>query len=185
MSTWGPQSRGDIYFKDSVPGKPITNGDGVDRIVGEDGTVHQSRYVDLDSDGDVDADWKFKNKAYFVFEREVHDRFIPASGVEEGRIVRGADSTGVWITSALNYSGSTHKDLVLGRYEGPSNPYTEFMRFDKSSRRATAVSLTVAAPVPPVSASSTGTPGQIEWDGDYVYVCVATNTWKRTALSAW
>lgn len=37
----------------------------------------------------------------------------------------------------------------------------------------------------PASASATGTTGQIAWDSNYVYVCVATNTWKRTALSTW
>jgi hypothetical protein len=28
-----------------------------------------------------------------------------------------------------------------------------------------------------------GIPGQISYDADYVYVCTATNTWKRVALS--
>jgi hypothetical protein len=31
--------------------------------------------------------------------------------------------------------------------------------------------------------SSTGTPGQICWDTDYIYVCTSTNVWKRVALS--
>jgi hypothetical protein len=30
--------------------------------------------------------------------------------------------------------------------------------------------------------TSTGTVGQICWDANFVYVCTATNTWKRTAL---
>lgn len=37
----------------------------------------------------------------------------------------------------------------------------------------------------PASASATGNAGDICWDADYVYVCVATNTWKRSALSTW
>jgi hypothetical protein len=37
----------------------------------------------------------------------------------------------------------------------------------------------------PASATATGTQGQIAWDADYVYVCVATDTWKRTALLTW
>jgi len=37
----------------------------------------------------------------------------------------------------------------------------------------------------PANASSTGTVGQIAYDSDYVYVCVATNTWKRSALTTW
>jgi hypothetical protein len=37
----------------------------------------------------------------------------------------------------------------------------------------------------PASATATGTTGQIAWDANYVYVCVATDTWKRSALSTW
>lgn len=37
----------------------------------------------------------------------------------------------------------------------------------------------------PSSASSTGAKGEICYDTNYVYVCVATNTWKRAALATW
>jgi hypothetical protein len=37
----------------------------------------------------------------------------------------------------------------------------------------------------PASATATGTTGQICWDANYVYVCVATNTWKRSELATW
>lgn len=37
----------------------------------------------------------------------------------------------------------------------------------------------------PASSSSAGTQGQIAWDSNYIYVCAATNTWRRTALSTW
>lgn len=37
----------------------------------------------------------------------------------------------------------------------------------------------------PASASDTGNAGDICWDSGYVYICVATNTWKRAALSTW
>jgi|TARA_Y100000015_G_scaffold7328_1_gene6832 hypothetical protein len=37
----------------------------------------------------------------------------------------------------------------------------------------------------PSSASDTGTEGTISWDTNYIYVCVATDTWKRVALSTW
>lgn len=36
----------------------------------------------------------------------------------------------------------------------------------------------------PTDSSDTGTAGQIAYDSDYFYVCVATNNWKRTLLSA-
>ena len=37
----------------------------------------------------------------------------------------------------------------------------------------------------PASATASGTAGQIAYDADFFYVCVATNTWKRAALSSW
>jgi len=37
----------------------------------------------------------------------------------------------------------------------------------------------------PASASATGTEGQIAWDASYIYVCTATNTWKRVAIATW
>jgi hypothetical protein len=37
----------------------------------------------------------------------------------------------------------------------------------------------------PASAGAAGTAGDICWDSSYIYVCVATDTWKRTAISTW
>ncbi|WP_157895426.1 hypothetical protein [Verrucomicrobium sp. GAS474] len=38
---------------------------------------------------------------------------------------------------------------------------------------------------PPANATSSGVAGTITWDSSYIYVCTATNTWKRAALSSW
>ena len=37
----------------------------------------------------------------------------------------------------------------------------------------------------PASATAAGTAGEIAWDANYIYVCTATNTWKRVAISTW
>jgi len=37
----------------------------------------------------------------------------------------------------------------------------------------------------PSTSVSPGETGQIAYDNDYVYICIATNTWKRSALSSW
>ena len=37
----------------------------------------------------------------------------------------------------------------------------------------------------PSSASDTGTTGEIAWDADYIYVCIATDTWVRSPLATW
>jgi len=46
-------------------------------------------------------------------------------------------------------------------------------------------SLIFASPAAPANASATGTAGEIRTDADYIYVCTATDTWKRSALSTW
>ena len=37
----------------------------------------------------------------------------------------------------------------------------------------------------PLASSSPGVRGEFAWDENYLYICVATNTWKRTAISTW
>ncbi len=37
----------------------------------------------------------------------------------------------------------------------------------------------------PASATATGSAGEIVWDANYVYFCVADNTWRRAAHSTW
>jgi hypothetical protein len=37
----------------------------------------------------------------------------------------------------------------------------------------------------PATAGADGNQGDIAWDANYLYVCVSTNTWKRSGLSTW
>jgi hypothetical protein len=37
----------------------------------------------------------------------------------------------------------------------------------------------------PASATSTGAQGDVVWTTDYIYVCIATNIWKRVAIATW
>jgi hypothetical protein len=41
-----------------------------------------------------------------------------------------------------------------------------------------------AEPITTKTSTSTGVAGQICWDTNYIYICTATNTWKRVALTA-
>lgn len=38
---------------------------------------------------------------------------------------------------------------------------------------------------PPATASSAGTFGDVTYDTNYIYVCVATDTWKRSPILTW
>lgn len=37
----------------------------------------------------------------------------------------------------------------------------------------------------PASAAAAGVAGTVVWDANYIYVCTATNTWKRVAIATW
>ena len=37
----------------------------------------------------------------------------------------------------------------------------------------------------PASATAAGQAGQLASDANYIYVCTATDTWKRVAISTW
>ena len=37
----------------------------------------------------------------------------------------------------------------------------------------------------PASATAAGAVGEIRWDASYMYICTATNTWKRSAIATW
>lgn len=45
--------------------------------------------------------------------------------------------------------------------------------------------LNIATSKTPAGPSAAGTAGDIAWDADFLYVAVATNTWKRTAIATW
>lgn len=50
---------------------------------------------------------------------------------------------------------------------------------------ATTVATRLASPTAPSSSTASGSPGQVAYDSNYIYVCVAANTWVRAALSTW
>jgi hypothetical protein len=45
-------------------------------------------------------------------------------------------------------------------------------------------SITVAS-VTPATSGAACTAGRIAWDANYIYVCTATNTWKRVSIATW
>lgn len=49
----------------------------------------------------------------------------------------------------------------------------------------TVPSLVISAASTPASATAACTTGQHTWDANFLYVCVATNSWKRVAIAAW
>lgn len=46
-------------------------------------------------------------------------------------------------------------------------------------------SIRIRKSMTPASSSAPGHVGEVAWDGGYLYICVAPNTWKRAALTSW
>jgi hypothetical protein len=43
--------------------------------------------------------------------------------------------------------------------------------------------ITIVTSNPPETPTSNGNSGQIAWDENFIYICVAPNTWARTNIS--
>ena len=65
--------------------------------------------------------------------------------------------------------------------------YDNIKRFETTSTGAaiSGSNLNISTANTPASATATGTAGDIRWDADYIYVCVATDTWKRASIATW
>ena len=57
----------------------------------------------------------------------------------------------------------------------------QFYRFDGDDLNP----VTGISPDVPANASATGTAGQLAYDSDYIYVCIAEDSWRRVAISSW
>ena len=82
--------------------------------------------------------------------------------------------------------------LIPPIFQAPPTQATEFLGKDRkltfpwySFILAVAVRITrIVSSVPPTTSTANGSPGQIAFDANFIYVCIATNTWKRIALVA-
>ncbi|MEP6703627.1 MAG: hypothetical protein ABJB34_02365 [Acidobacteriota bacterium] len=91
-------------------------------------------------------------------------------------------------TTARSYSGIwiTRPTMTNATFTGPVTA----LRIDDGPRTpAFTISETgqirIVHPTTPVNAAAPCQAGEIVWDQDYVYVCVSTDSWKRTMLAAW
>jgi hypothetical protein len=84
------------------------------------------------------------------------------------------------IDGNLTVSGNT--DLVDVVIDGDATIYNDLSV--QGIINATTSSIRIRNRTP-ASATATGTTGTIVYDANYIYVCVATNTWKRVAISTW
>jgi hypothetical protein len=85
-------------------------------------------------------------------------------------------------TCYIRPTSDGNKDLNLGAHDASK----DWRNINIKSTSGTYFTGPVIIPTfTPASASANGTAGRIAWDDDYIYVCTATNTWKRAALETW
>ncbi len=51
--------------------------------------------------------------------------------------------------------------------------------------KAKKLSVARASSAVPVSASASGTAGDLAYDSSYIYICIATDTWERASIASW
>lgn len=95
--------------------------------------------------------------------------------------------------STLNLNGGFHVSSVstnngdanIVNYVGGAFVYGPALKDYAGNIGANNVTITgiLKAPQTTKASTATGTTGQICWDANYIYVCTATNTWKRSPLT--
>jgi len=90
----------------------------------------------------------------------------------------GMDATSIGVRVAGDPSSGVAADI--GYYSTDGNyTWTSLAKILTSGRFILSVSVT------PASAAAAGVAGTIAWDANYLYVCTATDTWKRVAIATW
>jgi hypothetical protein len=93
------------------------------------------------------------------------------------------------ITASLSGNASTATTLQTARtiagvsFDGSANINIPYANLTSIPSAFTADRL--ANTTPPATATATGTAGEVRYDSDYIYICVATNTWKRVTIDTW
>jgi hypothetical protein len=111
---------------------------------------------------------------------------IDANGGAVDGVVIGANSAAAGTFTNLTASGTstlTTVDINAGDIDGTNIGAATPGAGTFSALATTSDHVRIDTPQTPASSSASGTTGEIAWDTSYIYVCVATNTWKRVALS--
>ena len=82
-------------------------------------------------------------------------------------------------TGAIGATGVTGFGVPTGGSSG------QFLVKSSDTDYDTAWTASLVSDVPPGSSGATGSTGEIALDTDWLYVCVGTDTWKRTLLTGW
>ena len=106
-------------------------------------------------------------------------------GAIDGTVI-GANSAAAATFTNITASGTstlTTVDINAGDIDGTNIGTSTPGAGTFSALVTTADHIRINTSQTPASSSASGAAGEIAWDSNYIYVCVATNSWKRVALS--
>ena len=106
-------------------------------------------------------------------------------GVITGDVVVSSDGTATIGEKTSTYTGlpvsklanGTSRQLLQTNSAGGAVEWTDDIAVKGKFRISTKGTI--------ASATATGITGDIIWDENYIYVCIAANTWKRAAIATW
>ena len=131
------------------------------------------------------------NATYWELVSEKGDTGAPGPGVPAGGTagqvlakINGTDYSTEWVEQTGGGTGASNWgdiDFNGGDFDNVESNDYDNSEFILSSTLIDYPTIVVA----PATTNSLGETGQIAYDNDYVYICIATNTWKRSELSSW
>lgn len=162
-----------------------TNGDGSSEIYANNG-------LSIFSNGTKALRASVNSAGAWLFETVVSLKSLLNVDTIKG-YTGGSTPLKIWTTSGsagtrlvLGTNSVEHVEIPLG---GNLQPVTDSaIPLGASSKRWTDVftlGLTLTPGTAPASATATGRAGEIRIVSGFIYVCIATNTWQRSALDTW
>lgn len=85
----------------------------------------------------------------------------------------------------LEAGGNVTLDVLIDQTALTKSPLPAVQAALAAMFTAARLAAQIDATTAPATATSPGAVGQIAKDANYIYICVAINTWKRAALSTW
>ena len=179
----GSVRRGDLYFEDDRLGSPTYIDFGMDTITLRPSGTAQL-YVE---DGKVGIGTTSPDNTLHVESLgTTHVKIASEAGYEAALKLKSGNEQSAYVwqpgnTSDLRFyvagADRMHIDNDGNVGIGTTDP---ICALDIASE-----SICIRNSAAPSSASDLGAQGEIRWDANYLYICVAIDTWKRIPLETW
>ncbi len=129
--------------------------------------------------------------AWFNVDGAGTDPMIPGTSSLEIDISAGdnaatvATALSLGLSSTFDFSSNAVSNVITAINSSPGQP--KYGASTPASDGAVPTHFTITTPIPGSdnSASAAGSAGELRYDTNFIYICVATNTWKRVGVATW